>query len=222
MFFLLLAANLMALVLFQSSGESGGEPVKGHEPYLAENIRLVSAAEIQARKALVPEEETVPPAEQNATAPRQCLEWGAVAAKDAERASTALQKLALWDKTATRQLERNSGFWVYMPPRRTLAEAQKKVEELKALGVQDSFIVQENTSWRYAVSLGVFSSSEAAEKYLGQLREKGVRSAITGPRNRIAEGTVYTLRDIEPAAVQEVEKLKPAFPGSEIKTVECR
>lgn len=222
LFFLLLAANFIALVLFQTSGRQDGEPVEGHEPHQAERIRLVSAAEVQARKVLVPEPETPLSSPQGAPPPRQCLEWGIVAAKDAERAGAALQKLVLWDKTATRQLEKGSGFWVYMPPRGTLAEAQKKVEELKALGVQDSFILQENTPWRYAVSLGVFSTGEAAEKYLAQLREKGVRSAITGPRKRITEGTVYTLKDLDPVAVQEVEKLKSGFPGSEVRTIECR
>lgn len=222
LFFLLLAANVVALVLFQTSGKQDGEPVKGHEPHQAEKIRLVSAAEVQARKALVPEPEAPLSSPQDVPPPRQCLEWGIVAAKEVERASTTLQKLALWDKTTARQLEKSSSFWVYIPPRRSLAEAQKKVEELKALGVQDSFILQENTPLRYAVSLGVFSSSEAAEKYLVQLREKGVRSAITGPRNRSIEGTVYTLKDLDPAAVLEVEKLRSGFAGSEVKTIECR
>jgi len=220
-FFVLLAANIVALVLFQPANGRGGEPAKGHEPYQAEKIKLISEAELNSRKSSAPEPEKNPQPEQVAVQ-QQCLEWGAVAAVDAERAKAALQKLQVWDKATTRKLEKTSGFWVYVPPRKTLAEAQKKVEELKSLGVQDSFILQDNSSWRFAISLGVFSSSEAAAKYLAQLREKGVRSAVSGPRNRETEGLVYAFKDLDPALAAEVAKLKQGFPGSDVKTVDCR
>lgn len=220
-FFVLLAANIVALVLFQPAGGRGGEPAKGHESYRAEKIKLISEAELNSKKPPVPEPEKIPQPEQ-AAVQLQCLEWGTVAAADAERAKAALQKLQAWDKATARKLEKTSGFWVYIPPRKALAEAQKKVEELKSLGVQDSFILQDNNSWRYAISLGVFSGSEAAAKYLAQLREKGVRSAVTGPRNRETEGEVYAFKDLDPSQAAEVAKLKPGFPGSDVKTVDCR
>lgn len=220
-FFILLAANAIALVLFQTAGGHSGEPAKGHESYQAEKIKLISEAELKSRKSSAPEPDKNSQPEQSAVPP-QCLEWGGVAAADAERAKAALQKLQAWDKATTRKLEKTSGFWVYMPPRKSLAEAQKKVEELKSLGVQDSFILQDNGNWRYAISLGVFSSNEAAAKYLAQLREKGVRSAVTGPRTRETEGLVYALKDIAPSLAAEVAKLKSAFPGSDIKKVDCR
>lgn len=215
-FFVLLAANIMALVLFQPASWRGGEPAKGHEPYQAEKIKLISEAELKARKTAPSDPEKSAQAAQ-----MQCLEWGPVAVGDAERAKVALQKLQAWDKATTRKLEKTSGYWVYIPPRKVLAEAQKKVEELKSLGVQDSFILQDNSNWRFAISLGVFSSSEAAAKYLAQLREKGVRSAVSGPRNRETSGVVYILKELEAAQAEEVGKLKPAFPGSDIKKTDC-
>lgn len=219
-FFALLAANIIALALFQTGGGRGGESAKGHEPYLAENIKLVSEAEL-ADKAPAPQPDKVPPPEPS-VAQAQCQEWGPIAAADAERAKLALQKLQAWDKATPRKLEKSSGFWVYMPPRKTLADAQRKVEELKSLGVQDSFILQDNSSWRYAVSLGVFSSSEAAAKYLAQLREKGVRSAVSGPRTRETASVVFLFKDIDPLLAVEVAKLKQGFAGSEVKAVDCR
>ncbi len=220
LFFILLAANLIALVLFQTAGGRGGEPAKGHEPYLAENIKLVSEAEL-AGEAPTPQPDKSP-ATEPPVVQAQCQEWGPIAEADAERAKSALQKLQAWDKATPRKLEKSSGFWVYMPPRKTLGEAQKKVEELKSLGVQDSFILQENGSWRYAVSLGVFSSSEAAAKYLAQLREKGVRSAVSGPRTRETANMLYLFKGLDPPLAAEVAKLKQGFPGSDIKDVDCR
>lgn len=216
-FFALLALNMGVFALFQLSGMRGSEPMKGHEPFQAEMVKLVSEAEIKARKAPEPEKTALPPV---AAAPR-CLEWGAIAGGDLGRVKLALQKLKLWDKTSARKLEKVTGYWVYVPTRNSLAEAQKKTEELKRLGIKDVFVLQENTSWRYAISLGVFSTEEAAAKYLAQLQEKGVRSAVAGPRNRETDATVLTLKNLEPAMADALAKLGQEFPGSEIKTVDC-
>lgn len=217
-FFVLLALNLAMLALFQPTGTRGGEPMKGHEPFQPEKVKLVSEAEMEARKTPEPEKTALPPA---ATA-LQCLEWGAIAGGDMSRAKLALQKLKLWEKAGVRKQEKAAGYWVYMPPSKSLADAQKKMEELKRLSITEIFVLQENTPWRYAISLGVFSTEEAAVKYLAQLREKGVRSAQTGPRNRETDASVFTLKNLEPALARDAAKLRQAFPGSEVKAVNCR
>lgn len=217
-FFALLAVNMGVFALFQLNGMRSSEPMKGHEPFQAEKVKLVSDAEIKARSA--PETETPTPAPVAAAVPR-CLEWGAIAGGDMGRAKRALQKLKLWDKTNIRKLEKVAGYWVYIPTRNSLAEAQKKTEELKRLGIKDVFVLQENTPWRYAISLGVFSTEEAAAKYLAQIQEKGVRSAVAGPRNRETDASVLTLKNLEPAMADELAKLRQEFSGSEIKTADC-
>ena len=217
-FFVLLAVNVVVLALFQSTGTRGGEPMKGHEPFLPEKVKLLSEAEMDARKAPEPEKIALPPAATSL----QCLEWGAIAGGDMGRAKLALQKLKLWEKASVRKLEKAAGYWVYLPPSKSLVEAQKKMEELKRLNITEIFVLQENTSWRYAISLGVFSTEEAAVKYLAQLREKGVRSAQTGVRNRETDASVFTLKNLEPALARDAAKLRQAFSGSEVKTVNCR
>jgi hypothetical protein len=221
LFLTLLAVNALVFALFQAGGTRSGEPMKEHEPYQSEQIRLLSAVELKDRKAPIPEQEKSAPIPLVASS-QQCLEWEGVAADDMERAKQSLQKLKLWDKATSRKLEKASGFWVYVPPRTSLAEAQKKVGELKSRGVGESFILQENGAWRYAISLGVFSTAEAAAKYLAQLREKGVRSAVAGPRTREMDASIFSLKNLDPATAAEVAKLKQTFPGSEVKTVECR
>lgn len=216
-FFVLLAVNMVLFALFQLGGTRSGEPMKGHESFQAEKIRLVSEAAIKARKE--PETEAaLPPV---AAAPLQCLEWGAIAGGELGRAKLALQQLKLWEKASMRKMEKATGYWVFVPPRKSLAEAQKKVEELKRFGITEIFILLESTPWRYAVSLGVFSTEEAAVKYLAQLREKGVRSAESAPRNRETDASIFMLKNLESGLVAAAAKLKPDFPGSEIKIVDC-
>lgn len=157
-----------------------------------------------------------------AAAPQRCAEWSNIAVSDLGRAKLALQQLKLWEKTSARKVEKSTGYWVYVPPRRSMADAQKKVEELKRLGVTDVFVLQESTPYKYAISLGVFSTEEAAVKYLAQLREKGVRSAESGARRRETDASVLTLKNLEPAMLAGVTKLQQDFAGSEIRTTDCR
>jgi hypothetical protein len=92
-------------------------------------------------------------------------------------------------------------YWVHIPPFSTRREAESKVAELRRLGVQEYFIMQEDVG-SFAISLGLFSTPGAAESALAALRERGVRSArlverpyssvlsqieLTGPRQRAGE-----------------------------------
>jgi hypothetical protein len=69
-----------------------------------------------------------------------------------------------------------------VPPQGSKAEAERKVAELKELGVKDLLIVQEAGSNQYAISLGVFSSEKGGQDRLAELKAKGVKSARLMPR----------------------------------------
>ena len=76
----------------------------------------------------------------------------------------------------------SASFWVYIPPLASRKEAESKAAELKKLNVPEFYIVQDGGPFNRAISLGVFSSKEAASSRLEQLRGKGVRSAKLGER----------------------------------------
>lgn len=275
MFFILLALNVMMLALSQwGGGTHGGEPMKGHEPYRPEAVKLISEAELKAMKVSEPQIAALPPVvsavsvappipssekpndiekdagkppkpapphllndaekdagkppkpekpvpQQAVTALVRCVEWGGIAVGDMERAKLILQQLKLWEKASVHKIEKATGYWVFIPPRKSLVDAQKKVEELKRMGITETFIRQDGTALKYAISLGVFSTEEAAIKYLAQLREKGVRSAESGPRKRETDISVFTFKNDDALASDSV-KLKKEFPGSEIKMMDCR
>ena len=146
-----------------------------------------------------------------------CLEWGGFSAEEAARAAAALATLALGDKVSQR--ETSDSYWVYIPPLKTKADADKKAADVKALGITDFYVVQDNDQWKFAISLGMFKSEEAATNYLAQLRQKGVRSAVVGPRG--AKAGIFVIRDPGDAAASKIAELKADFPASTLKAAAC-
>ena len=60
-------------------------------------------------------------------------------------------------------------WWVMVPPLANKAEADKKVGELKELGVSDLFVVHDAGPNQFAISLGVFSSEKGGQEHLARL-----------------------------------------------------
>lgn len=120
------------------------------------------------------------PADKNAPV---CLAWNNMAGGDADRLQSMLSSKWSAFKVVRRQLPVGGPYWVFVPPLANKAAAERKASELKTLGVVDYFIVQESGANHLAVSLGVFSTEQAAKDRLEVLRGQGVRSAQMGPRN---------------------------------------
>jgi len=149
--------------------------------------------------------------------PAACLEWGSFAGDDVARATAALAKLQLGDNFTQR--DNDPGYWVYIPPLKTRTDAEKKASELKARGVTDFLIVQDEGPWQFAVSLGTFKTEDAATSYLTQLRQKNVRSALAGPRG--AKTSTFVIRDPGDAGAARLAGLKTDFPNAQLKAVAC-
>jgi len=147
-----------------------------------------------------------------------CLEWGSFVAADAPRAAAALARFDLADKLSQREVS-DAGWWVYVPPLKTKVEADKKAGEVKALGIGDLFVVQENNQWRFALALGTFKTEEAANNYLAQLRQKGLRSAAVGPRGAIS--SIFVIRDPGDALAAKIAGLAADFPNAQLKATAC-
>ena len=146
-----------------------------------------------------------------------CLEWGGFAGDEAVRAAAALEKFALGDKV-TRRIAGES-YWVYIPPLKTNAEAEKKAAEVKQRGIGNFSVVQDNDQWQFAISLGTFKTEEAANTHLAQLRQKGVRTAVVGPRG--AQSSTFVIRDPGDAIALKIAELKVDFPGAQLRAATC-
>jgi hypothetical protein len=150
-----------------------------------------------------------------------CLEWGDFSGPDLTRAKAALSAMQLGDKLSQRQVERDIGYWVYFPPLRNKAAVNRKVAELKALGIREYFIVQSAGHWRNSISLGVFKTREAAQNFLNHLRKKGVRTAKVGERASKLKATIFRLSRTDAATEAKLAAMQKDFAGSELKNVPC-
>ena len=115
------------------------------------------------------------------TAPA-CLAWRQLTVAEADKVAALMGK-RFADYKLSRKIVagESNGWWVYIPSLPGKPEADKKAGELRDLGVTDFFIVQDGTS-RHAISLGIFSSEKGGSDRLAELKAKGVRSAVMGPR----------------------------------------
>lgn len=150
-----------------------------------------------------------------------CMEWGEFSGNDLARAGASLSALHLNGRVTQRQTEHASGYWVYIPPQKGRAEVDKKIAQLKARGVEEYFAVKEAGKWQNAISLGIFRTEEAAQKFLSAIESKGVISAKVGERISKLTFTVFELKNLDSGMADKVKALQDAFPGSELKTAAC-
>jgi len=216
LFFILLLANVvfLAYAWFGPGALAGGEGEIIGQQLEPNKIRLLAPEQVTAltRKAEPPKAPAPAPAASIA-----CLEWGGFAEADAARARQALEPLGLGAKLTQRRQEDVSGYWVYIGPLASRQSAVQKAGELKRLGVEDYFIVSEDTKWRNAVSLGIFKTEDAAKARLAALRTKGVKSATVGARETQPGKNWLQVHDVSPAVAAKLGELKQAYPGSDVR-----
>jgi hypothetical protein len=110
---------------------------------------------------------------------------------------------------------------VYIPPRRSLRAAQARIEELRTLGVAETFIVQE-AQWRNAISLGIFKDEALATHFADDLRSRGVNDVVKAARNQEGGQSVIYIRNAPGNTAEEIRKYKPDFPYAELKPTVCQ
>lgn len=152
----------------------------------------------------------------------KCLEWGSFTLADAPRAEKTLEPLALGSRLAQRRTEETAGWWVFIPPQARAPNARqaalRKAGELRALGVEDYFIVQEEGQHRWAVSLGVFRTEDAARARLEALRGQGVRSALVGARETVVPKVWLQVRGVDAALEGKLKELTVQVESTELRT----
>lgn len=163
-----------------------------------------------------PRPQPVPPPQSSA-----CLEWRAFATADLGRARDALAATGLGARVSEREVGVTASWWVHMPPQRSQAAMERKAKELTDLGVRDFFPVTEEGRWRYAISLGLFRTEDAARAFLAQLRTRGVRSAVVTNREQRVTRMAFVVRDPGQEESARLVELAAAWPGTELRVAEC-
>jgi hypothetical protein len=191
---------------YYSSGLASAESHLVNQQIKPEAVRLLTPAQVAVARS-----------ESSKTV--ACMEWGGFNAADAAKVDEALAPLALGGRLSQRRAEETASWWVYMPPQANRPAAVLKAAELKRLGVDDYFIVQDDAKSQFTLSLGVFRTEEAARKRLEQLRTRNVRTAQVGQRATAIQRVYYEVRAVDEATSAKLTALSQGFPGTELK--EC-
>ena len=207
-FLILVLANVLFFAYAWSGvgSETNGDTQIIAQQLNAEKIRLLGPEQVSAITRKADSIKLLP----------ACLEWGAFIGADVARATQALDPLGLGAKLTQRRLDDVAGFWVYIPPLANRQVATQKAAELKRLGVDDYFVVPDDPKWRFAISLGVFKTEEAAKARLDAVRAKGVKRAMVGARDTQTGKTFFQVREANGTLAAKLDELKQGFPGTDV------
>jgi hypothetical protein len=145
-----------------------------------------------------------------------CVEFSGIAAVDAQRARDAFAALQLGTRVSERRVEEISRHWVFIPAAADRRAAEATMAQLRKQGVSDMSIRPDNS-----ISLGVFSTEDAARRFLTSLSVKGVRGAEQGPFVRELRELVMLIREPDTELVARLTLLQREFNGSQLRAVPC-
>ena len=209
LFLALVLANV-ALYIWSRYGDAADSPPPARqiEP---QKLKVIAPADLPKPAAV---------ARKPAPAPSPviaCMEWGSFPVGDAPRYEKALEPLSLGERLAQRRTEELAGWWVYIPSQKNRAGALRRAAELKKLGIDEFFIVQEEGEYRWALSLGVFRSEDAAQAHLAALRTRGVRSARVGNRETLVPKIWLQVKSVDAPLAARLKEIAAQVEGSELK-----
>jgi hypothetical protein len=218
---LLLLVNLGILAYF-NSGFIFPKPAAADRSIQPEKLKILSAndLEIMPKKELpsaAPEAAPVLPVGTSTS----CYKWGNFTKTNLPAAQVVLVRLGL--QSAVNQeavAEEDRRFWVYYPPLKSADLAQQKATEIKALGVEDLFIVQDS-QWRNAISFGLFQDEALASNLLNDLLAKGVKGATKALRSPGKSLSSLLIKAVSADAALELHKIKPEFVGTDLAPAAC-
>lgn len=149
-----------------------------------------------------------------------CVEWGPLPDSDKARVLASLEPLDISRLLTQKKVEVIANYWVFIPPATNRAAADRRMDELKALGVKDALLVDGGTQ-RFAISLGAYQSEAAAQGRLDALVAQGVKTAKVGARAQAVVQTALVVRDPPAPAVARLKELQVGYPGTDIKIGTC-
>ncbi len=207
--------------------EEGGELGRGPRPPVnAEKMvpLLTPGLVLQPRPAGVARPEPLIAVEREAAASveKSCQAIGPFETRaQATRAGAKLEALRLAYVVRPVEERIESGYWVFLPPLATRAEAEEKLKELSARGIKDHYLVRE-AGMVNAISLGVFAQRRNAERRKQELAVKGIQTNLAPhPRTR----TVYRLNlragELSAEQLEALNQTEWDVPGVRLQPGDC-
>jgi hypothetical protein len=226
---LLLLLNV-GLFAYFNMGQLAPAPVSASREINPEKLIILNQQALDAmpNKQGVTVEATPAPASIPAASPAvsdlaasTCYKWGNFTKTNLPAAQVVLARLGLQNEVKQEEVAtEESRFWVYYPPLKSAELAQKKAAEIKALGVEELYIVQD-TQWRNAISFGIFQDEQLASGLLNDLHTKGVKNATKALRSTGKSLNSLLIKAVSAETAIELHKVKPEFVGTELMPTAC-
>jgi hypothetical protein len=147
-----------------------------------------------------------------------CVDFS-VKPADAERAQLAFTEMKAGDRVTTRNIEEFTRYGVAVPASKDRKAAETLAASLKKGGLKDISILPDNS-----LSLGVFSTEEAANRGLADLEAKAgklVKKAVIVPRTPQVKETIFSLREPDTNMIARLTIMQRDYESSTVKAVTC-
>jgi len=179
--------------------ESGGEDAgQAHQQQSGNR-----AVELQSQ-SLVDEAEEIPEEPVTAVPVLTCVSLGPFPElEDAEAALARLSNQGYQASQRSSEGEIWQGYWVYLPPFSNREAARGALNMLGSKGINDAYIIPGGED-KNAISLGLYSEKERAERRIRDVRAKGVEPRMAESKRL---GTVYWL-DVQVPDTQAIDPLE--------------
>ena len=199
------------------------KPAAADRSIQPERLKILSEKDLEAmQKVAAPAQELV--AQTFALAmqgPTSCYKWGNFTKTNLPAAQVVLVRLGLQSVINQEpSAPEDRRFWVYYPPLKSAAIAQQKADEIRAMGVDELFIVQDS-QWRNAISFGLFQDEQLASALLNDLLAKGVKGTTKALRSPGKSLSSLFVKAVSADAALELQKIKPEFVGTELEPAAC-
>lgn len=210
---------------------NGREPARMADQLNADKIRLLPADSVPRAPVTpvappvappaVPPVAVAPATPQPAPVVARCVEIGNFNAEEAKQFAARLAELPPGGRISQHSIREVLSHMVYIPPQGDRQGAERKVAELRQLGVNDLYIIQDNSDLRWGISLGVFKLEERARAHLAMLTQKGVRAARIGPHSMTATMVAFQVRELDAGMKAGLDNIKADFPLQESRSCEA-
>jgi cell division septation protein DedD len=183
----------------------GAEPLRLASQIQPERIRLVapdSAPPVagDAAPAEQPDAENTPAVAGSAPA---CVVLSGLVRTQVDALGERIREQQVAAQLSEAEQTETTAWWVNIPDLSSRQLADRKMGELRALGVRDMLVMAQpegtGSAQQLAISLGLFKTEAAANELLATLTGQGVRSAVITPREGKAGHFRVELRGARPA-----------------------
>lgn len=212
LFFLLLVGCVaFAGIIYLAESKSPGEVVREVNPGALKIVSVTEGAKAQqealANKRVV-----------DSLSGSACVDFS-VKPADTARAQAAFTEMQLGPRLSVRNVEEFTRFGVAIVAQTDKRAADSLLENLKKAGVKDVSVLPDNT-----ISLGVFSTEDAAKRYFAELESKAaalLKGAAITPRNPQSRESVFTVKEPDVNLIARLTIMQRDFEASVLKAVTC-